>query len=107
MILEFKENKLVVTKEPTDKKYYGHKNTSGESQLLYAIKQEMKKLGMDVIKKRMHKDGHLVSEMQQYIRERKRQENGTLRAWWNGHWQINGLNEDFNEGCCILLEESI
>ena len=105
MKLEFRDNKLIVTRELTDKKYYGNLNAAGESRLLYAIKQEMKKLGMDVIKKRMWKDGHLVSEMQQYIRERKRQKDGTLRAWWNGCWQINGLDVDFNDGHCILLQE--
>ncbi len=102
MKLVFEAHKLRVIREDTDRKYYGAVNAAGESRLLYTIVQKMKKLGMDVIKKRMWKDGHLVADMQQYIRTR----NGA-ECWWNGHWQINGLDEDFNNGEAVLLHETL
>ena len=74
MILEFKGNALIVKREPTDKKYYGNHNAAGESNLLHAIKNELNKQGYDLIKKRMWKDGHLVDDMQQYLRTRKKEQ---------------------------------
>jgi hypothetical protein len=93
------KNKIVVKKEPTDKKFYTCYGgwSDGESQFLYAVKQLLKKAGYDVIKKRMYKDGHLVDDKQQYLRAR----NGVWCAY-NDHWAINGLNEDFNNGEATL-----
>ena len=106
MRLVFEGNKLRVIREKGDKKYYGIINAAGESRLLYAIAQQLKKLGYDVIKKRMWKDGHLKDDMQQYIRERKAN-NGSLLCWYNNHWAINGLDEDFNKGEAVLTCDNL
>lgn len=42
-----------------------------ESLLLHRVKVQLNQEGFDFIKKRMHKDGHMVDEFQQYLRERK------------------------------------
>jgi hypothetical protein len=91
------KNRIEAIRELSDPRYYGTINAAGESKLLYAICRELKKQGFDVIKKRMHKDGHLVDDMQQYIRDRKGK-----WAVYNDHWAICGLNDDFNKGQAVL-----
>jgi len=97
MKLEFDTNCLRVIREPGDPKYYGILAGKGESHLLYAIKKMMIKSGYDVIKKRMWKDGNLVDALQQYIRTRDGK-----TCWFNDHWAICGLDEDFNNGSATL-----
>lgn len=89
---------LVVTRDPGDPKFYGVKNAAGESKLFHRIKNQLNQMGLDCIKKRMQKDGHLHPEMQQYIRDK----NGKW-CFYNGHWQIDGADVDFNKGRVILL----
>jgi len=106
MKVELKENCCVVTREEGDPKFYGIINAAGESKLLHHIKLELLKQGHKVIKKRMHKDGHLVDDMQQYIRTKK----GYKPSFhiWNSNWAISGAEEDFNNGEVILsLERDI
>jgi len=100
MKVVLKENVCEVTREKGDPKIYGVKNAAGESRLLYLIQKELNKQGFDVIKKRMCKDGHLVDEMQQYIRTRQGEEPSF--AIYNSKWAISGAEEDFNEGHCRL-----
>ena len=96
------ENTLTVIREPGDPKFYGTANGAGESKFLYWIKTILNSEGRDLIKKRMCKDGHLVDDMQQYIRVRKIEPNGNTLALYNDHWAICGLNDDFNEGKAVL-----
>lgn len=106
MRLILEQHRLVVIREPGDPKYYGVLNAAGESRLLYAIKNQLNNQGFDLIKKRMHKDGHLVSEMQQYLRTRKPTGNSNKDICiYNGFWQIRGAEEDFNQGQVVLLVE--
>ena len=106
MLLQFKGNKLIVKREATDKKYYGVVNAAGESNLLHAIKNELNKQGYDLIKKRMWKDGHLVDDMQQYLRTRKKgagKGEGKKDIYiYSNFWAIRGANEDFNSGQLVL-----
>lgn len=98
MRLEFKGNTLVVTREQSDKKYYGRANAKGESNLLHAIKTELNKQGYDLIKKRMWKDGHLVDDMQQYLRTRKKGAGKADIYIYSGFWALCGADEVFNKG---------
>ena len=99
MKLRFDGNCLIVTREEGDPKYYGVRNAAGESRLLYAIKKQLNTGEWDLIKKRMHKDGHLVSEMQQYLRSRKPSGNPNKDiAIYNAFWQIEGIEVRFNAG---------
>jgi len=96
MKLTFKENSLEVEREKGDKKYYGQ-SANGESTFLHAVKLEMAKHGYRIVKKRMYKDGHLVDDAQQYLKTK----DGKI-CWYNDHWAISGLNENFNEGKAVL-----
>lgn len=102
MKIEFKNNCLSVIREANDPKYYGVRNGAGESNLLHAIKNELNKQGYDLIKKRMAKDGHLVDDMQQYLRTRAKGKGKADIYIYSGFWAIRGANEDFNKGEVIL-----
>lgn len=99
--LDFASHVLVAEKEPGDPNYYGVLEGKGESNLLYAIKEELIHQGYDVIKKRMWKDGHLMDDMQQYIRTRHYMTAATDTpgefAAFNDHWAIEGIEKDWNE----------
>ena len=75
---------------------------NNESNLLYHIKEELIKMGFDVIKKRMWKDGHIVgTDQTQYIRER----NHLFYIYDNEH-ESRLLHKDFNrEGFVFLCLE--
>jgi hypothetical protein len=96
MKLSFDGNTLNVKREDNDPKYYG--NVSGESNLLHAIKKELNQRGYDLIKKRMWKDGHLVDDLQQYLRTRKKGSGKADIYIYSVFWAIRGANEDFNKG---------
>jgi len=92
VILNRKEQTCQVIREKGDRKFYGVYNAQGESKLLHAAKKELKKQGYDLIKKRMWKDGHLVDDIQQYIRTRK------IPGFciYNRRWSVRGAEEDYN-----------
>lgn len=99
--LDIEGRVLTAEREAGDPGYYGTAEAKGESAVLHAIKEELIAQGHDVIKKRMYKDGHLVDDMKQYIRTRRYMETpvatpGQFCAH-NDHWQIRGLNDDWNE----------
>lgn len=103
MKVELKKNSCIVTREESDSKIYGIQNAAGESKLLYQIKKELRVQGHKVIKKRMWKDGHLVDDMQQYIRTAKGYEPSF--CIWNNQWAIKGAEEDYNQGQVVLSVE--
>jgi hypothetical protein len=74
VILDFENGKCIVKKTDGDKNFHTSTWSLAESNFLYKVKQEIQKMGYDVIKKRMYKDGHMVDDTQQYIRTRS----------WNG-----------------------
>ncbi len=103
MKIEFHDSYILVFREAGDKAYYGVKNAAGESALLYAIKKILNSQGYDLIKKRMHKDGHMVADMQQYLRTRKL--SGDLDKdifISNSRWDIEGAEVEYNRGCVRL-----
>lgn len=77
------------------------RNFHSESVFLYHVKNELIRQGHDVIKKRMHKDGHLVSDTQQYIRSRHFTKPGSF-CIFSGFYAIRGANEDYNAGKVVL-----
>ena len=104
MRIEFHESYILVFREKGDKAYYGVKNAAGESALLYAIKKQLNAQGYDLIKKRMCKDGHLVDDMQQYLRTRKPSGEFDKDIFIsNPRWAIEGAEVDYNQGCVRLL----
>jgi hypothetical protein len=77
-----------VEREPNDPRF------RSESQLLHRIKIALNKQGFDLIKKRMWKDGHLVSEHVQYLRAKSPK--SPCLAIWNERYQIEDAGERFN-----------
>jgi len=90
------ERECIVEREPGDLKFYGIKNAAGESRLLYYVKLILNAQGNDLIKKRMWKDGHLVDEMQQYLRTRSKNSPGLHIYIYNNRWQIEGAEKEYN-----------
>ena len=104
MRLEWTTNKLTVYRQPGDKNFYGgNRDAKGESAFLHALKLKLIELGYDVIKKRMWKDGHMVDEMQQYIRSRNKKCPGGF-AICSPHFAIRGLDEVWNSGDPVVLQ---
>jgi len=99
---DWEYNKVTVTREPGDPSFHGVRNGAGESRLLYHIKEKLNSEGFDLIKKRMWKDGHLVDEMQQYLRTRSPKSKGPHVYITNPRWAINGAEVDYNEGQVTL-----
>ena len=72
----------------------------GESRLLYYLKNWLNANGWDLIKKRMWRDGHLMDDMQQYLRSRK----GGAVMIYNNRWAIEGIERPWNDGELVRLE---
>ena len=103
MQIELTKHSCTVTRESGDPKFYGVCNAAGESRLLYAIKNQLNDtLELGLIKKRMWRDGHLVDDYQQYLRNK----NGSI-AIYNPRFQIAGAEVDYNNGQVILAVENL
>ena len=104
MKVEIKGNACVVTREAGDPKYYGVVNAAGESKLLYHVKKELNKQGYNLIKKRMHKDGHMVDDLQQYLRARKDTGNPVKNiSIHNDNWSVEGADVPFMKDGHVIL----
>ena len=109
MKLIWGNHSLTVIRENNDPAFYGTKDAKGESRFLYHLKKALKTAGFDFIKKRMASDGHLVDELQQYLRVSKmnKLKDGDVYCLYNSHWALRGLNDDFNEGTAVLVAEKV
>ena len=97
MKVYIKDGLVHVTKEKGDPRFSGVANAAGESRLLYHIKKIMNARGYDLIKKHMYQDGHLVADMQQYLRTRKPSGNMNKDIYiWNNEWCIEGAEAELN-----------
>jgi hypothetical protein len=104
MKLEMREHSLVVTKEPGDPRFSGIVHARGESRLLYHVKKILNKQGYDLIKKHMAKDGHLMDDLQQYLRTRKPSGDPSKDIYiYNSMWTICGAEEDLNKTGSVIL----
>jgi len=81
--------RCIVEREEGDEGFYS------DSRLMYHMKQELNSQGFDFIKKRMWRDGHLVDDSQQYLRERKkgRNDNDPMMIWWPNYSVCNAYPE--------------
>lgn len=80
---------LVVLKEEGDKRYRASEWTADpESTFLYHVKKALNKHGFDLIKKRMWRDGHMVDDLQQYLRTRSRRSETPHIYIHNPKWAI-------------------
>ncbi len=107
MHLTWGETKLTVDREPEDlRSFRGGSWGDGESQFLAhlkrAIEAEEAMLApanptYSLIKKRMHKDGHMVDERQQYLRTAKMHKGQPYVMIYNDHWALRSLADDWRE----------
>uniref|UniRef100_A0A6M3JS70 Uncharacterized protein n=1 Tax=viral metagenome TaxID=1070528 RepID=A0A6M3JS70_9ZZZZ len=104
MKVTFDKSSMTVEKEHGDKNFYNTDWASGESTFLHCLKKVLNNCGFDLIKKRMWKDGHLVDADQLYLRTRNPSGDSAKDIMlYNAHWQINGLDKDWNQsGKCTL-----
>jgi hypothetical protein len=87
----------IITKDPTDPRF------KTESALWYAIRNELKIMGIDAIKKLMWKDGHMICETQHYVRTRTMDKMNDFMLHY-GNYMIELMNDDFNKNGKITLE---
>jgi hypothetical protein len=94
----------IVTKEPGDPRFSGVVNAAGESRLLYHVKKILNQQGYDLIKKPMHKDGHLMSDLQQYLRTRKKTGIPEKDIYiYNANWNVEGAEAPLNRDGQVVL----
>jgi hypothetical protein len=89
---------VIVEKQDGDPYFHTTKWALAESTFLYHIKKQLIKAGYDCIKKRMWKDGHMVDNTQQYIRDRKGE-------WciYNDNYFLYDAGEEFNKTGLVHL----
>ena len=106
MKVEISGSTVKVIRESGDPKFRDGSWGSGESRLLYHVKRILNARGMDLIKKRIWRDGHMVDDQQQYLRSRVN--NAKCICIRNVNWQIAGADKDFNVcGFVSLYMESL
>jgi len=97
VVLNLKSHTCTVTKEKGDPRFKRSEWASAESTFLHHVKKELIKQGHDVIKKRMAKDGHMMDDLQQYIRTRGPKSPAPHICIYNGSYAIYDAGERFNE----------
>jgi hypothetical protein len=96
--IDREHHNVAVERQEGDPVFHNSKWASAESTFLYHIKKQLQSVGYDCIKKRMWKDGHLVDDEQQYIRDRKGE-------WciYNDAYAIYDAGEKFNQNYLVYL----
>lgn len=87
---------IEVVREPSDPR------PSNESHLLHMVKKTLIAMGFDVIKKRMWKDGHMVSDYCQYIRSRNVKAPDAFMVW-DDQYCVRDLAVDFRRKGVVTL----
>lgn len=98
MNITITELTMVVTKTEGDIRF------RNESHFLYHVKRILnEERGYDLIKKRMHKDGHLVDDLMQYLRARSPKSKGPHACIWNRQYAIYDAGQEFNKHGLVSL----
>lgn len=95
IVAPIKRGYVTVAREAGDK-------IKDESHLLYQVKKILLERGLDVIKKRMWKDGHMVADYCQYIRSRD-WKNKSGFMLWDDQYAIRNLARDFRKDGKVSL----
>ena len=104
MRAEFSKTSVTFYREAGDPRFHGIAHAKGEHSLFYFIAKWLNARGFDVIKKRAHKDGHLIGdEYQPYIRCRKPRKNIPHIYIYSGFYALRGANEHWNKGEVTLV----
>ena len=93
MKIVMNKNSCKVIHEKGDPVFSGIVNAAGESRLLHYVKKILNTRGYDLIKKHMAKDWHLMDDMQQYLRTRKKTGRPSRDIYiYNPMWNIDGAD---------------
>ena len=104
MKIQIKKNVCIASRELNDPIFRGTFEAKGESHLLFHIKKILNAKGYNLIKKRMWKDGHLVDDIQQYLRTRKPSGNPKKDICiYNSNFAIEGADETFKSKGKVYL----
>ena len=95
-----KNHIVTVTKETGDPVFKSTIWAEAESVFLYHVKKKLQGAGYDCIKKRMWKDGHMVDDAQQYIRDRNPDYKWCI---YNDGWMIYDAGKKFNQNGIVYL----
>lgn len=79
---------MTITLESGDNKNWS------DSTMLYHVKQTLQKMGYDVIKKRMWKDGHMVDDEQQYIKTRSHKVDKDSFCAWQVYYSVRTMADE-------------
>lgn len=106
------ETYMTIEREENDPRFYGIRLAAGESNFLYWLKNILNRepYNLNLIKKRIQKDGHLMGdEYQQYLRSRKFVKGKPYMMIFNGHYAINGCDSDWlvNGKVILIIERGI
>jgi hypothetical protein len=80
----------------------GEARVVNESDLFYRLRNVLRQVGEDVIKKEMSKDGHMVSDRIFYVRSRRRGRPGSY-AIWDRHYATRDAAQEFNYKGSVTL----
>lgn len=103
MKAEFHVSSVTFHREAGDKRYHGTGGARGEHNLFYAITKWLNQRGFAVIKKRAAKDGHMVDDIQPYIRCRDQRQAYPHVFIISGFFALRGANEDWNKDGKVTL----
>lgn len=84
-------------RDPDDPKFYGSAGAKGEHNLFHYFSKWLNKRGFSLIKKRMWKDGHLVDDIQPYLRCRNKNPKFPHLFIYSHFFALRGANEDWNK----------
>ena len=97
MIIKIEGNTLKITREKSDPKVKKSQWCLDTlSPILYALAKRLNAAGCDLIKKRMAKDGHMVDDLQHYLRARKPTSKGPHVYITDNDWNIRDIAKDYN-----------
>jgi len=91
------ENTCRITKEKGDPTYTTSEWGTAESRLLYHVKNQLNEDGYDLIKKRAHKDGHLMDEDQLYLRTRSPKSKGPAVYIYNNVFATSDAGREYSK----------
>jgi hypothetical protein len=99
MKVERQGNRIIVIKEKGDPYFKSSEwNPDAESGLLHHVKKKLNKEGYNLAKVRMSKDGHLVDDLQHYLRPLKKNKDNSKNIYiYNPGWAIRGEEHSFNK----------
>ena len=92
-----------VVREKGDPRFKAGTWGDGESRLLYWVKRILNQRGLNLIKKHMWRDGHLVDDKQQYLRTRNPRCPKPHLMIMNDRWVIEGADTTFNREGAVEL----